>query len=239
MLTCVWCFWENTPWCLGWLAEKLLFPALITVVVARFAIWQLGKKRQIDFADKQLSEFYGPMVAAQAEIANHQRFDHYMPAVARRDRAERLNPENKTSSGEDDITVVYDPFWKGIGRRLVGERINAYVKMRKLFADKMAFADPDTQVWYDYFYAFVEMWEVFRKDNEERFLPSTVRGDLGRLFDEQMLQPFNAHLRERCAHLQRAIAGDKSPKNTAPSPPSSEVEELLKRLDVSDEDMIV
>jgi len=239
MLTYVWCLWGNTPWCLGWLAEKFLFPALIALVVARFAIWQLGRKRHFDFADKQLSEFYGPMVAAQAEIANHVRFDHYLLAVERRDRAERASRATYESKGPEVIRVDYDPFWRGIGRRLVGERIDAYVKMRKLFADRMAFADPDTQAWYDYFYSFVEMWEVIRQDNAEHFLPGAVRADLARLFDKDLLQPFNAHLRERCTYLQRAIAGEKSPRTPAPPPPSSGVTELLKRLDVSDDDLVV
>jgi len=94
------------------------------------------------------------MVAAQAEIANHQRFDHYILAVDSRDRAERVRRETEQSNSSDVIGVH---FWKGIGQRLVGERIDAYMKMRKIFEDRMAFADPDTQAWYDYFYAFVEM----------------------------------------------------------------------------------
>lgn len=225
-----WCFWGNEPWCVGWFLERLLFPALLAVLVYVFAVRQLKQKRQIDFAEKQLSEFYAPMLGARAEILNHSQFDLYMKNASYQEDRKRLErdanrPIDHYLLGElKNYENELERFFGNINHRLINERIDAYIAMRDLFAHKMAYADADTRAWYDYFYAFVEMWRVLRENDrqESSFLPQGVRSRLGAMFDEEKLQPFYEHLRARCDYLQREIAGERATKTKAPTPPQVE-----------------
>jgi hypothetical protein len=236
-VTIVPCFWEVGPWCAGWFVEKLLFPLVIAFLVYRFALKQINKtressldqinrKRQIDFADKQLAEFYAPMVGARAEIFSHTTFDQYLKRAShfvdreRRSRDEKRPIDARSWKESNDYQKELEVFFEGINKRLLGERIDAYIAMRKLFAEKMAYADADTREWYEYFYAFVEMWRVYREENEAQFMSRDVLGTLGSMFDEGLLQPFYAHLRERVDYLQKEIQADeKLTKVPAPPPP--------------------
>jgi hypothetical protein len=75
MIAWCWCFWESNPFCFAWLVEKLILPAVVAALVYMLAVRQLRKKRTIDFAEKQLTEFYGPMVGARTKIENFTTFD--------------------------------------------------------------------------------------------------------------------------------------------------------------------
>lgn len=224
------CLWETDPWCLGWFAEKLLVPALLALVVYNLTVRQLKKKREIDFAEKQLAEFYAPMLGARAEILNHTKFDQYMTAASRREDKKRLardakRPIDYLLLGEQkNYETELERFFDNINNRLLNDRIDAYIKMRELFASKMAYADVDTRHWYDYFYAFVEMWRVLRDNRKANppFLPQGVGSELGAMFDEEKLQPFYEHLRERCDYLQNEIAGRYAAKTAAPTSPQVE-----------------
>jgi hypothetical protein len=235
MIAFEWCF-DDTPWCAGWIVERLAFPLAIAYAVYRLALYQIEKtrqanltqldrKREIDFADKQLSEFYAPMVGARAEIFNHTTFDQYLKRASffvdqrrlERDKNRRIDSEYLAES--DKYTKELETFFDGINRRLLGERIDAYIAMRELFAEKMAYADPDTREWYGYFYAFVEMWRVYREEGERQFMSKAVLGALGSMFDEELLQPFYAHLSERVDYLQREIQGERVEKKRAPKVP--------------------
>ena len=227
--------WSSEPFCLGWWLEKLMLPALIAFLVYSFAVAQLRKKRSIDFADKQLTEFYGPMIAARAEIFNHTMFDRYMRAASRHADAVKLRREEKRRVDAEYVTDAnaygeeLEKFFETLNTRLYNETIESYISMRKLFAAKMVYADADTQAWYDYFYAFVEMWRVMRDNDKNTFLPRGVGALIGTMFDEELLQPFYMHLKERGAYLQAEIAGRKIGKKLAPKPPSTETLELLHR----------
>lgn len=237
MLAWTWCFWGSGPFCLGWWLERLALPGLIAFLVYWLAVRQLGKKRAIDFADKQLAEFYGPMVAARAEIFNHTKFDRYVRAASQHVHAKKLKREEHRKvdmeyvrQGQVDVAEL-ERFFDTLNDRMYNVTIEAYINMRKLFAVKMAYADADTQAWYDYFYAFVEMWQVLREHDKNSFLPKGVGGTIGAMFTEELLQPFYGHLKERAAHLQDEIAGKAEKKSPAPKPPSTETLDLLKKLD--------
>jgi hypothetical protein len=88
--------------------------------------------------------------------------------------------------------------------------------MRKLFAEKMAFADRDTREWYTYFHQFVEMLgkeKVKDGPNEETMLA------LASMFDGKPLEPFYRHLEERTDEIQREIKGLRVFKRTPAEPP--------------------
>jgi hypothetical protein len=249
MLGLDWCFWGNSPWCAGWIVEKFAFPLAIAYAVYRLALnqiektrqanlTQLDRKRQIDFADKQLSEFYAPMVGARAEIFNHTLFDQYLKRASQFVDQRRLKREKDRTIDEQHLneTKAYGEqlkrFFEGINKRLLGERIDAYIAMRKLFAEKMAYADPDTRAWYGYFYAFVEMWRVYREEGDGQFMSQEVLGALGSMFDEELLRPFYAHLNARVDYLQKEIQGVRIEKAAASMPPDVPYpKDFLSRLD--------
>lgn len=222
------CFWEVGPFCAGWLVEKLAFPVAIAYFVYRLALYQieknrlanldqLARKREIDFADKQLTEFYAPMVGARAEILNHTVFDTYLYRASRWVEQEWIKREGEGESGADDTTTKL--FRRNADKRMRGERVVAYVAMRTLFAEKMAFADPDTRDWYNYFYAFVELLRVDKENSESHFLSQESAIALSSMFEEKPLELFYKHLLERTDQLQREIRGVVGERMVAPTPP--------------------
>jgi hypothetical protein len=234
----VWCLAGKEPWCLGWLAEKLFFPALIAVLVYKLAVRQLKKKREIDFAEKQLAEFYAPMLGARAAILNHTKFDNYLNSASywedwarRQERVGRkVSPE--TAREHKEYGKELDRFFAHINDRLLKERVGAYVSMRDLFASKMAYADSDTRAWYDYFYAFVEMWRELRANRkaDPPDLSPEVVSRLGQMFSEQHLQPFYAHLSSRVDELQGEISGSVVAKTHVPVPPTVDPDRDFKEM---------
>lgn len=235
MLAWISCLWGLEPFCGAWWFEKLFLPGLIAYFVYRLAVRQLKKKREIDFAEKKLTEFYAPMVAARAEILNFTIFDRILRNASQLVDI-RKQKESKRTITPPDLAEIDNygrelkTFFEGLNKRLLSEGIDAYIRMRKLFAEKLAFADEDTQPWYDYFYSFVEMWNVTRTNKGEQFISPPVEATVGAMFDEELLQPFYAHLRERAAHYQSEIGGKHRSKAQAPSPPSTEPSALVHRL---------
>ncbi len=239
MLAWCWCFWEVKPFCVGWFAEKLIFPLLVAGLVYQFAIRQLKKKRAIDFAEKKLTEFYAPMVAVRTDILAFTKFDRTVRNASqlvdiRKQKEERRSPEQYMTSEYVASSETYqkelETFFEGLNKRFLTEGIDALLAMRKLFVTKYAYADDDTQRWYDYFYAFVEMWRTIRANKIEAFLSGAVEQIIGQMFDEGLLQPFYAHLQERARFYQGEIGGERVRRNTAPDPPSAEPMDLVARL---------
>jgi hypothetical protein len=239
MLAFEWCFWGVTPFCFGWFAEKLIFPILVAVLVYKFAIGQLKKKRAIDFAEKKLTEFYAPIVAARTDILAFTKFDRSIRNASqlvdiRKQKEERRSLEEYVTQEYAAKAEAYqkelEAFFDGLNKRFDGEGIDALVEMRKIFVTKYAYADDDTQRWYEYFYSFVEMWRMTRLNKSETFMSPAVENMLGGMFDEELLQPFYTHLQERARFYQGEIGGLKVAKATAPAPPSAEPEDLVDRL---------
>src|ERR1044071_1414270 len=232
-----WCYWESTPFCFAWLLERLFIPASVAALVYFLGIRQLKRKRAIDFAEKQLTEFYGPMVAARVQIENFSGFDSILRAAAHyaharalegeegrnltMERAERFQQESKEA----------EAFYGALDEQFLTKGIDALIAMRSLFAAKIVYADDDTQPWYDYFHSFVEMWKTHRENKTNKFMPRTVSATVGAMFDEELLQPFYLHLRERAAFYHGEIAGKRRAKVPAPAPPTTSPEELLKSVD--------
>lgn len=208
------CFWEVGPWCAGWLVEKFVFPLAIAFLVYRLAMSQLKKKRQIDFADKQLTEFYAPMLGARAAIHNHKVFDTYIY------RASRFVEKKQVEAAVGSENEAYDHSPHSfVAKRARGERLDAYLAMRALFASKMAYADSDTREWYRYFYAFVEMLRVH---GEKDGLTDETSLALSSSLEEKPLEPFYKHLQARTDELQKEIKGGRSKRSKVELPPEPE-----------------
>lgn len=225
------CFWEVGPFCAGWLVEKLAFPVAIAYFVYRLALYQIEKnrlanlgqlerKRQIDFADKQLTEFYAPMVGARAEIFNRRVFDTYVHRATTFVEAEWKKRYDDGRTAIELHELKLEPAYSAMDKALRNERMKGYVAMRDLFAKKMAFADPDVRDWFGYFYAFVEMLRVDQDNDEKKYLSTEVSIALVGMFEEEPFQAFYAYLLERTDQLQREIQGAPSEVvRKVPKPP--------------------
>jgi hypothetical protein len=216
-----WCLSGQVPWCASWFFEKLVIPVLVAVAVYTLAVRQLKKKRAIDFAEKQLAEFYAPMLGLRTQIMSHAAFDRHMHTAASREVDARNALTHASLPKERMDDEEFQSYLSWVKDRMVNERVTTYIRMRDLFAEKMAYADPDTREWYEYFYSFVEMWRLLREnDTHGRSLfPSGVSGKLWTMFSEDGLEPFYDHLRDRVHFLQVEIAGGRPQKTGAPKPP--------------------
>lgn len=237
MLLWCWCFWDSVPFCSAWLVEKLFIPSLVAALVYFLGIRQLKTKRRIDFAKEQLTEFYGPMVAARAQVEGFTRFDRILRAAA--GHADSLHQDRYRGRGitseylaeMDEYSKELERFYGGLNDRFRTTGIDALIRMRDLFAQKIVFADPDTQPWFEYFHAFVEMWSSHRDNLTNQFMSRTVAGTVGAMFDEGLLQPFYAHLRERAAYYHAEIARKPQKCIPAPAVPTLNVEDLIDKVE--------
>jgi hypothetical protein len=189
-------------------------PVVIASAAAAFAIWQLKKKRSIDYAAEQLAKFYAPMLGKLAELEAHRKFDEIVKrsnesahtAIVRRDRDREITPAY-VEEVQETTEQVRRFFEETLPRRFTHERVDMYVEMRRHFTNNLAHADEDTHVqYYVGVYEEVEKMRVYRDSPEEDFLPEG-RANLASAVDMAILSAFTNHIRGKVEALKSEIKG--------------------------------
>jgi hypothetical protein len=194
-MTWWWCL-DSSSWCAGWLAEKLLFPGLIAIVVYSLALKQLKRKRAIDFAERQLSEFYAPMFGFSKLATARRAFDHGL------NDASRLEITDPAYSGDRET------YKKKMAARTYA-RGKVYSKMLKHFGAKLGYADSDTQEYFEGLQRLVGSWDLMSEDREVRFVPNRAHEKMNIEWgDENLQEDFFMHLKTKVEDLQREVKGD-------------------------------
>ncbi|MCH7806943.1 MAG: hypothetical protein IH995_07355 [Proteobacteria bacterium] len=172
-----------------------IFPAVGSLAGVFLGGWIANrnneKRRKADFIEKQLSEFYGPIVSLRAEIKAHSELRVKIQNVAS-SKWEELFSRVKTPEARDKLSQKRYPQFQAIieydNTKLREELIPAYQKMITLFRDKMWLAEPETREYFDDLVEFVDIWERSLRNT----LPPEVLEDLDH--DESNLAPFYEHL---------------------------------------------
>jgi hypothetical protein len=150
------------------------------------------QKRRGDFITRQLTEFYGPLVAGRAEI------------LARSDL--RVKVEQATSAAWPNMVAeARDAISRAIDydNTILRETlIPAYHQMVATFREKWSLAEPKTRTYFAALVEFVEIWE--------RHLKGGISGEaIARLgHTEENLKPFYAHLEATHEQLRRRLSGE-------------------------------
>ena len=144
------------------------------------------RQRALDFARRQLDEFYAPMLAlrqevrakAEVRVGVSTAFDkHVQASIA------GVTPPNQVRIlGEKQLyleaTVAYN------NAQLVKELIPAYQRMLTIFQEKHSLAEASTQAHYGKLVEFVEIWRRYLDKSIPSMLPEEMGHDESKLLGE-------------------------------------------------------
>jgi hypothetical protein len=160
-------------------------------------------QRRLAFIEKQLSEFYSPMVGLRAEIRifSELRLKLQNDAEAAwRDLTESVQPGPDSQA----LTAARFPQFKALiehdNTQFNERQMPAYRKMVDLFRDKLWLAEDDTRQYYPVLVEFVDVWERWLSGS----LPHELIERTGHT--ESKLHPFYERLEAQHARLRGVLA---------------------------------
>lgn len=184
-------------------------PAVAGLGGVMLGAWLSGirekKQRVLTFIERQLCEFYSPLLGLRSEIRMRSELRSKV-----QDTAEfvwrRLCEENReigahalqklTSERVNEFTKIieYD------NRRLREELVPAYRKMVNVFRDNMWLAESETNEYFGPLLEFVELWE--------RWLAGSLPPEVLKALEhgEKSLYPFYDHLQMKHDELRKKLA---------------------------------
>lgn len=183
-------------------------PALAGLAGVVVGAWLTGRRerdqRRLAFVEKQLKEFYSPMLGLRTEVRMRTelrvRIHNTADAVwrslcenARQVGVEALRDISQTRGPEFKKLIDYD------NKQLQEELLPAYRQMAKLFRENLWLADPDTREHYQRLIEFVELWD--------RWLAKSMPAEVIERLEhsEDNLKPFYEHLQQRHDDLRAKI----------------------------------
>jgi len=181
-----------------------LASSLLSAAVGAWLVYYFGLRvqRQHAFAERQLAEFYGPMVAIHKQIRAKSNLRVAISEAAGKAWREQVSargiPGTESVTAEDSFA----PFREIIeynNRQLADELLPAYRQMLSLFTERYHLADPDTREFYEQFLQYVEIWNRVMAES----LPESVLEKLDH--HEANLKVFYDHLELRLQQIQDVL----------------------------------
>lgn len=162
------------------------------------------KQRRLAFVERQLRDFYSPLLGIRSEIRMrselrvrvHNAADTEWRRLCEENRqigVEALQKLTEERGKEFTEIIEYD------NQQLKEELIPAYRKMVNLFRDNMWLAEPETKEYFGSLLEFVELWE--------RWLARTLPPEVIQALEhgEESLSPFYDHLQNKHAKLREKL----------------------------------
>ncbi len=163
------------------------------------------EKRRSDFANRQLSEFYGPLLSIRIEINARSKLRMKIDGAANSawgamiDDARKINVE-----AVQQIRAERWPAFSAIidddNKTLRDILLPAYRQMLATFRERMWLAEPDTRQYFMNLVEFIDIWD--------RHIRDAMPGEVIEFLDhgERNLSSFYAHLEETHDRLRRELA---------------------------------
>jgi len=184
------------------LASSVLSAVAGAWLVYFFGLRQLAAQRRLGFAERQLAEFYAPLVAIQKQIRAKSDVRAKVSEAANQAWQEECQSRRASSGASSDDADPIEPYKKMIeygNQQLKDELLPAYRQMLDLFTGRYHLADPETRAFYEQFLEFVEIWNRWLSSS----LPASVLKRLNH--KEAHLKPFYEHLEEKLNQLQGVL----------------------------------
>ncbi len=183
-------------------------PALSGLGGVMLGAWLSGRReirqRRLSFIEKQISDFYSPLLGIRSEIRMRSELRVKIHSTANNEwiklceknqiiGVEALQKLTDERGKEFTEVIEYD------NRQLKEELIPAYRRMVNLFRDNMWLAVPETKIYFESLLEFVELWERWLAKS----LPPEVIQALEQ--NEESLHPFYDHLQNKHDELRVKI----------------------------------
>lgn len=174
----------------------------ITTLLAVFIGYILGlrqmkTKMRMDFIERQLREFYSPLIGYRKRInaISELRVNIFKASDTKWKEFCRINP-NPT---EEDFkpyknSIIYD------SKQFREEVMPLYNKMVSVFTENYYMSESETKKWYDELLRFVEIWHCWL----DEAIPKEVIVELNHT--EERLKPFYADLDNEIDRLRKKLS---------------------------------
>ena len=165
----------------------------------RFGWKQLIEQKRLEYIERQLREFYSPMLGCRKEIQAKSALRLRISQASEeawKEVCER-NPRPFVNHDKE-----YEPYKKTIdydNDQLEKELIPLYEKMLRIFNENYWLAEPETTIWYSKLCDFVELWR--------RWISRNIPADVIKKIDtsEKELLPFYDELENRLTLLKKEL----------------------------------
>jgi hypothetical protein len=195
-------------------ASQILLTGLVSAVFTGILVFAFQKvferwiqraiqteARQIRFIERQLEEFYSPMMGCLRKIQAKSLLRLEIDKVSDIAWKEICKRHPKPFL---DHEKYFDPFMKAIrynNKELREEIIPLYDEMLSIFTEKYWLANPSTRKWFSELSAFVDLWHRWLDES----IPADVVREIGH--NEDQLKPFYEDLESYIDVLQKRLSG--------------------------------
>ncbi len=179
---------------------EIVLPPLATLLAGyigvRYGLKQIEIQRRFDFVERQLREFYSPLLgylrAVRAKSALRLRISNVADEV--REEISARRPEGESEQFEK--LIKYD------NQQLRQELLPLYRKMLEVFREHYYLAEPETVKWYTELSDFIDLWD--------RWLAESIPREVIQKLDhtEERLKGFYAELELRHNVLRQRLPGN-------------------------------
>ena len=184
---------------------KIASPYFLTLFSAyigyRFGVDQYRKQKKLEFVERQIREFYSPMLGCLNQIRAKSELRYEISKVS--DLAWKKIVAQHPQPFEDH-EKYFEPFKKSIlydNDQLRNELIPLYDKMAMIFSENYWLAEPETRKWYSELSMFVDLWHRWLDET----IPSEVIRDMNHT--EERLKPPYENLNTSLEKLQKILVG--------------------------------
>ena len=166
----------------------------------RYGLKQIRVQKRVDFIQRQLREFYSPLLAYQKEIRANSELRLRISKAANEAWEEVCERNPKPFINHDKKFEPYNKIIEYDNKQLKNELLPLYRKMLSTFRDNYWLAESETGKWYSELYDFIELWE--------RWISNNIPGDVIKKLNhsEKKLKPFYQELEDRSVVLRNKLS---------------------------------
>lgn len=174
---------------------KWIVPSLITLAAAylgiNFGLKQIRIQKQLDFYERQLKEFYSPLLGYRSEILAKSNVRVKISTAANEAWQELCKSQRSPDWDHEKAYAPYDKIINYDNEQFRNELFPLYEKMMTIFRENYWLSEPDTRKWYPELCEFVEVWR--------RWLSSSIPFDVVEKLDhsEDKIKPFYDELEKQ------------------------------------------
>lgn len=180
---------------------EFIIPPLATLLAGyigvRYGLKQIKIEKHLEFVEKQLREFYSPLLGRRKYIRAKSEFRLKVETISGKQWKENAGKgiQQSTESVHDEI--------KYNNRQLDEEFLPMYREMLIIFKDNYWLAEPETKKFYNELVEYVEGWNRWK----EKGVTAETMKEIGH--SEENLKPFYEELEKRTDILRSELSRKK------------------------------
>jgi len=148
---------------------KYMLPAILVIISGylgfRYSLAHLRRQKRLEFVEKQLRDFYSPILGCREEIKAKSNLRYEISKSLDPAWREIVDSHPKPFLDHEEF---FKPFKKSFdydNKQLLSELIPLYEKMLGIFTANIWLANPTTRQWYYDLTRFVEIWHRWLADS--------------------------------------------------------------------------